>query len=67
MLRKVLALVVRIEAVFLRVVHDEVTGKVKIPFFVIDLDLLLRKRSFPAVSGTLVVSAKHHGVTSVHT
>ena len=49
MLRKIFALVVREEAVFLRIVDDEVRGEVEGTFFAVDLYLVAGKRSFEAI------------------
>src|ERR1700722_10442512 len=63
MLGKILSLVVREEAVLLRIVHREIRSEIKARFFPIDLHFLLRYRRFEAVGRAFVVRSEYNRVS----
>src|SRR5690349_15470270 len=65
MLGSVLALVVRVETVFLWIVDNKVAGEFEGGFFRISFDFLRGQRRFETISDTFVVGAKHHGVPAL--
>ena len=62
---QILALIVRIETVFLWVVDDEIVGKPKVRFLAIDFYLFLRHRCLESISHTFVVCAEDDRIAPV--
>ena len=60
MLRQILALIVRVERVFLGIVNDEIGGEIEIGLFAVDLHLLVGERGLEPVGNTFVVGAKNN-------
>ena len=56
----------RKEAVFLRIEHGLVAGKIEIGFFGVNLHLFLRQRGLQAVRGAFVIRAKYNRVVAFH-
>src|SRR5262249_49633201 len=63
---KILPFVVRKEAVFFWVVNGIALRKIEASFFLVNLDLLLRERSFEAISDAFIVGAEDDGIVSLH-
>ena len=66
MLRQVFSLVVRIEAVFLRIVNNKIRREIERRLFAVNFHFLLRQRCFEAVGHAFVVGAEYDRVSAVH-